>query len=316
MVKLTEVLETKENHFKFLKGFFGAFRLMHFLPVLTTTTIGLVVTLITLKGESTFPEFFNNLLSVIIPIIPIIFLVLTIFFQQGFLGIQNDYIDREIDLLYNKNKTLTDGWVTPKFAFWWGTICFLLFTGCSIVVGFWSKIRFWTIIYVQGANLIGIFYNLYAKHKPFSILPYMFGFPLIPAYVWTTFGGFRIEHLWIIPLLMFVSFPAHIANEIPDFDMDLKYENKNFAVFLGKKLATIIYWLGILLIEIELVIVYILYNLNTWIFVSVFGLSLIVGIVAFILLWKRNWHTDLLIFNVVTICIGVEVIGFFILFTV
>ena len=310
------MLQENNNPFKFFKGFIGAFRLMHFLPVLTTTTIGLVVTLITLKGDLTFTEFFDNILSGLIPIFPIIYLVLTIFFQQGFLGIQNDYIDREIDSLYNKNKTLTDGWLTPKFAFWWGIVCYLLFTGFSIAVGFWAEIGFWTIAYVQGANLIGIFYNLYAKHKPFSILPYMFGFPLIPIYVWTTFGGFKLDHLWIIPLLVLVSFPAHIANEIPDFEMDMKYENKNFAVFLGKKLATVIYWLGIILIEIELVVVYILYNLNTWVFVSVSGLSIIMGILAFILLWKRDWHTDLLIFNIVTICIGIEVIGFFILFTV
>lgn len=312
---MSELTGEVNNQFKFLKGFIGAFRLMHFLPVITTTTIGMVVTLITLKGDLSFSELLSNLVSGVIPFVPVIFLTLTLFFQQAFCGIQNDYIDREIDSLYNKRKTITDGWVTPEFAFWWGITCFILFTGFSIGVGFWAKIGFWSILYVQAANLIGIFYNLYAKHKPISIIPYMIGFPLIPIYVWTTFGGFKIEHLWIIPLLILVSYPAHIANEIPDYEMDLKYNKNNFAVFLGKKPATIIYWIGILLIEIEILVVYLLYNFNTWIFASVIILSLSVGIITFVMLWKRKWHTDLLIFNLVTGCIGIEVIGFFTMFS-
>lgn len=308
-------LVTKQNdRFKILKGFIGAFRLMHFLPVITVTTIGTCVAILTLKGTSSFSDFFQDILSGTINIIPLIFLMLTIFFQEAFCGIQNDYIDREVDSKYNKNKAIPDGWVSATFAFWFGIVCFVLFTGFSVGVGFWSITNFWGILFVQGANLTGVFYNLYAKHKPISIVPYMLGFPLIPTYVWITLGGFEYKYLWMLPIMFIVSFPAHIANELPDFEKDLEHGNRNFAVFLGKKLSTIVYWISILLIEVIIVIVYFLYDLNTWVFTGTIVLSLLIGLTAFIVMWKKNWETDTLVFNIVTACIGIEVIGFFIMF--
>ena len=183
-------------------------------------------------------------------------------------------------------------------------------------MGFWAITGFWGVLFIQGANLVGIFYNVYAKHKPISIIPYMFGFPLIPTYVWITFGGFDLKLLWVLPIVVLVSFPAHIANELPDFDYDIEHGRRNFAVFLGKKFSTIFYWVGILLIEGLLVTVFLLYGLNIWASMLTIGLSLLIGLGAFILLWKKNWETDLLVFNIVTMCIGVEVIGFFIMFWV
>ncbi|MHA1556269.1 MAG: UbiA family prenyltransferase [Candidatus Heimdallarchaeota archaeon] len=313
---MSEITTYQNHQFKFVKGFIGAFRLMHFLPVMTTTTIGVSVAILTLKGSDTFSVFFQNISNGTIPIAPLIFLVLTIFFQQAFLGIQNDYIDREIDSSYNKRKAINDGWVSARFAFWFGIVCLILFTGFSFAVGFWSITSFWGILFIQGANLIGVFYNVYTKHRPISIIPYMIGFPLIPTYVWITFGGFDVKYLWILPILVLVSFPAHIANELPDLEYDIKYGKRNFAVFLGKKLSTIIYWIGILLIEGILLAVFLLYNLNIWASMIIIGLSLLIGLGAFILLRKKNWETDLLVFNIVTMCIGVQVIGFFIMFWV
>ncbi len=313
---VSEITTYSNNRFKFVKGFIGAFRLMHFLPVITVTIIGVNVAILTLKGNGTFSELFQNISNGTIPIAPLIFFVLAIFFQQAFLGIQNDYIDREIDSLYNKSKAINDGWVSATFAFWFGVACFILSLGFSIGVGFWAITGFWGVLFIQGANLVGIFYNVYAKHKPISIIPYMFGFPLIPTYVWITFGGFDLNLLWILPILVLVSFPAHIANELPDFDYDIEHGKRNFAVFLGKKFSTIFYWVGILLIEGLLLTVFLLYGLNIWASMLTIGLSLLIGLGAFILLLKKNWETDLLVFNIVTMCIGVEVIGFFIMFWV
>ncbi|NHJ85627.1 MAG: hypothetical protein FK734_09210 [Asgard group archaeon] len=310
---MSEVISEKADRFKFLKGFVGAFRLMHFLPVVTVTTIGFFIALLTLKGTGTFAQLFQDISSGLISIGAIIFFTLTIFFQEAFCGIQNDYIDRKIDQLYNKSKAIIDGWVSETFTFWFAILCYVLFTTFSVIVGVWSITGFWGILFIQGANLIGIFYNLYAKHRPISILPYVIGFPLIPVYTWITFGGFEYRQLWMIPILIFVSLPAHIANELPDLDLDIQHNNRNFSVFLGKKISTILYWLGILLIEVIITTVYFVYNLNIGVFLTTILASLLLAIVTFILLWKREWKTDLLIFNMVTMCIGIEVLGFFIM---
>ncbi|MHA1530629.1 MAG: UbiA family prenyltransferase [Candidatus Heimdallarchaeota archaeon] len=310
---MAETVNQKENRFKFVKGFVGLFRLMHILPVMTVTTIGIFIAILILKGTGTFAELFQNI--TINEILMLIFFILTIFFQEGFLGVQNDYIDRDIDAEYNKNKTIPDGWLSPNVAFWWAIVCFVLFTGFSAAVGIWAEIGFWIIPFVQGATLTGIFYNLYAKHRPISIVPYMLGFPLIPVFAWLTFGfaSFEFWHLWMLPVMFLTSFPAHIANELPDFDLDVEHEKRNFAVFLGYKLATIVYWLGIILLEIILLIVFLVYNLNPIAFAIAVSLSLLIGLSAVFFLWKNEWKTNTFIFNIVTSCIGVIVLGFYIM---
>ncbi|NPE09246.1 MAG: UbiA family prenyltransferase [Asgard group archaeon] len=310
---MAETVNQQEIRFKFVKRFVGLFRLMHILPVITVTTIGTFIAILILKGTETFAELFQNITKN--EILLLVFFILTIFFQEGFLGIQNDYIDREIDAEYNKSKTIPDGWVSPNIAFWWGIVCYLLFTGFSAAAGIWADKGFWIISFVQGATLTGIFYNLYAKHRPISIVPYMLGFPLIPVFAWLTFGfdNFELWHLWMLPVMFLTSFPAHIANELPDFDHDVKHEKKNFAVFLGYKLATIIYWLGIILLEVILLIVFLVYKLNPITYAIVVSLSLLIGLSAVFFLWKNEWKTNTFLFNIVTSCIGVEVLGFYIM---
>ncbi|NHJ85410.1 MAG: hypothetical protein FK734_08095 [Asgard group archaeon] len=303
----------KEQLARISKFFIGTFRLMHFLPVMTITTIAAVVSIITVKGDLSFSEFFAAIKLGTIQLLPVIFLVITVFCQEAFCGIQNDYLDREVDALYNKRKAIPDEWVGPRYAFWLTIIFFILFSGFAFAVGYWAKIGFWSVLYVQGANLLGIFYNLYAKNKPISILPYMVGFPLVPAYVWLTFGQFQTMYYWIIPILFLVSFPAHIANELPDYELDVQYQKKNFAVLLGKRTSTIVYWLGIGLIEALILTIYFVYNLNLWVMLAVVLLSLAVAVITIFLMWKKNWHTDNIVFDLVTACIGIEVIGFFVL---
>ena len=315
MKSVSDAIKNQNDSFKFFKWFIGAFRLMHFLPVITVTIIGITLTFVTLKGENTLSEFFMNIKLGIIPIEPIVLLILTIFFQEAFCGIQNDYLDKEVDGIYKKSKAITDGWVSDSFAFWWAILCFVAFTALSVALSFWSLIGFWTILLVQGANLIGIFYNIYAKNKPISIIPYMIGFPMIPLFVWTTFSGFKVDYLWLIPVLILVSFPAHIPNELPDFDYDIKFQKKNFTVFVGKRTSILLNWISILLIYIEIMILFFFYSINLWLFIGITIGTFLTGIAAFILQWKKNWEIDLLVFNIITLCIGIEVIGFILALT-
>jgi 4-hydroxybenzoate polyprenyltransferase len=296
---MTTTEEQIDIDWKIVKGIIGTFRLTHFLPVVTVTLIAAAVSFISLDGFQ--------------PVGLFITIVLVVFFQQSFLGIQNDYLDWEVDKEYGKRKAIVDGWVKPMYAFWCMVVCYVIFTVLSFVVVFLANASYWSPIFVQGANLVGIFYNYYAKSRPISILPYFIGFPLVPLYVWITVGGFEELQLWILPIISLVSFPAHIANELPDYELDKEYDRVNFAVFTGETLATILYWLGVILNEVIITIVYFLYSLNTLIFAIVVGSSALIAVIAFILLWRNNWKTNLMVFNVVTLSIGIEVIGFFLL---
>ena len=159
-------------------------------------------------------------------------------------------------------------------------------------------------------------YNLFLKHTPWSILPYFFGFPMLPTYIWLSLGGFKLDFLWFIPMIILVSFPAHIANELPDYPLDKKFGKNNFAVAVGEKTATIIYWGAILLGEVLITSCFFIYHLNLWIFLGTLILSATSGIIAFLLLWKNKWKTNLFIFNIVITCIGSCTIGLFTMFNI
>ncbi|MBD3190042.1 MAG: hypothetical protein GF308_05340 [Candidatus Heimdallarchaeota archaeon] len=298
LIKLTDAVPfpSQKQRFLFIKRIIGIFRLTHFLPVITITTIGATLAYFSLGGFQ--------------PILSYLFIVLTIFFEQSFLGIQNDYLDHKLDAVYEKRKAIVDGWVSVKTAFWSAIICFILFTGFSVALAFYSKIGFWTVVYIQGANLVGLFYNLYAKHKPISLLPYFLGFPLVPIYIWLNLGGFEMIYLWFLPLIAFVSLPAHIANELPDIKKDEQNGLKNFVVTIGKTPATIVYWLGVFLGLLELIILYFLYEINIWAFLGTIISSTIFAVGGVVLLWRNNWNTNTLIFNIVTVSIGIQIVGF------
>jgi 4-hydroxybenzoate polyprenyltransferase len=293
------ILYNYQENTSFWKRILGIFRMMHFLQIVSVTMVAAAFTYLC-SDSSTSPLLITAVIA-------------TVFFEQAFIGIHNDYIDHPLDAKYNKNKAITDGWVKPQFAYWSFIACFILASITATIASFFALSGFWTIVYAHGVGLLGIFYNLYLKHTPLSLLPYILGFPSVPTFVWLTIGGFNIIYLWIIPFIVFIGLPAHLANELPDYQNDKKHNKNNLAVALGEKFSTILYWAGLFLAMILIVVLYFVYNFNTLFFSLIIGLSILIAGIALYLLWKNNWKTDLLIFNIITACIAVQTIGFIVL---
>ena len=287
--------QTQKESFKFLRSIIGTFRLIHFVPVLAITLIVAILAYFSLDGFT--------------PVGPFILTVLIAFFQEGFIGIQNDYLDREDDKLYNKRKALVEGWLKPKTAFWLMIIFYVIFTALSIGLGFYAMIGFWIVLILQGINLLCMLYNFLLKNTPFSLIPYLICFPLAPLYVWLALGGFELIHLWYIPTIILVAIAGHLANELPDLEKDRSYGKRNFAVLLGEKNAFIICWVFSFLALANLLLLYFLYDSFLWIFLTIIIIAVLILGIAFLMLWYRKWENDLVIFDVLTGYLGFVIIG-------
>lgn len=292
---LDKDIQTQKTPSTVIKSIIGAIRLIHIVPVLTITIIVSILAYFSLDGVS--------------PIGAFILTVLIAFFQEGFIGIQNDFLDREDDKLYNKRKALVEGWIQPKTAFWLMIVFYIIFTGLSFGLGFYAVIGYWIVLVLQGINLLCMLYNFIFKNTPFSLIPYLICFPLAPVYVWLALGGFELVHLWYIPIIIFTAIAGHLANELPDLKKDKKFGKKNFAVFIGEKNSIIICWIFSFLALVNLLLLYFLYEVILWFFWVIFTIALLFLAIAFFLLWSKKWKIDVIIFDVLTSYLGFNILG-------
>lgn len=305
MIRLTDGLysiKQEEKKFTFFKQVLGAIRIIHILPVFAVTTIIGVLTYFSLGGFKPKGAF--------------ILMVLTVFFQEAFVGGQNDYLDHEMDKLYGKNKAIPKGLIDRDAAFWVIIANYFIFTGLSFGLGFYVNIGYLVVLYIQAANFICMIYNFIAKDTPFSLIPFLIAFPAAPILVWLCFGGFDLIHLWYIPMIFFIGVSGHIANELPDFEMDKENNIRNFVVFIGKKTATIIYLIVALFTEVMVIVPYFIYELNRVVFLIIMGISTVIGISSIFVLWKEKWKTTELVFGFFTAFLGANAIGLIVLLNV
>ncbi|MBD3190588.1 MAG: hypothetical protein GF308_08085 [Candidatus Heimdallarchaeota archaeon] len=297
VITLTETTNYRgqKRDFVVLKWLLGAFRLIHVLPVFCITSI------------ATLLAYYN--LEPLGSLTPIILFILTVFFEAAFLGVQNDYLDRDLDRLYEKRKAIADGWIPVQAAFWLAVFCYLALTACSIGLGYYAKIGYWVVLFVQGVTLLGMIYNYYAKHTPFSIVPLIIAFPLIPVFVWLCFGGFTLRSLWFIPMIIFVAFSGHVANELPDYEKDKEFGKRNFTVFFGKKRAIILCWAAALLAQLLVILAFIFYPLYLWAFIGIMGLNSLLIMMTIVILWKRRGSINVVIFDLITAYLGINIVG-------
>ncbi|NHK32233.1 MAG: hypothetical protein FK730_12825 [Asgard group archaeon] len=305
VIRLNETINTtkqEEKKFIFFRQVLGAIRIMHILPVFSVTAIIGVLTYFSL-GE------FN-------PKGAFVLMVLTIFFQEAFTGGQNDYLDQDMDKLYGKNKAIPIGLINRDAAFWVIVANYFIFTGLSIGLGHYVNIGYWVVLYIQAANFVCMIYNIVVKDTPFSLIPFLIAFPAAPILVWLCFGGFNLIQLWYIPMILCISISGHIANELPDFEKDKENNNRNFVVFIGKKIATIIYLIVALLTEMIVIIPYFIHELNRTVFLIVMGVSSYIGIASIFVLWIEKWKTTELVFGFFTAFFGANAIGLIVLLNV
>lgn len=143
----------------------------------------------------------------------------------------NEWADRDRDALAQRPRPVASGLIPPRVA-----MALAILFGICAVPG--------ALLFGSGSLLIvlvglaaGWAYDLLLKPTPLSFVPFAVAFPLLV--VWVSIAAGRPLHSWV--LLFLVGSPLavaiHLADSLPDIEMDASTRVRCLAVALGVQRA-------------------------------------------------------------------------------
>lgn len=163
--------------------------------------------------------------------------VLAVAGSQVFVGSTNDIVDRARDVAAGRSdKPLAAGDLSVGGALWVASL------GLGVQLA--ASLRLGTLPLLLGLAAVAsaLTYNFWLSRTPFSVLPYILSFGLLP--LWVAAGvGIPLERVALTPLLV-APFAAagHLANAVRDFDADAALGSRNLAQVLGRRVAFFLAW--------------------------------------------------------------------------
>lgn len=158
-------------------------------------------------------------------------LVLIMLAIQSTIGSVNDLRDLPADRLTKSSKPLVRGDLSPASAAVIAVSCAL--TALWLAAGFGPVA--W-LLAVAGLTC-GLLYDLWLKQTSASALPYLVALPLLPLWVWVALGRFSPGLLALLPLAVLLGVALHLANSLPDLELDEQAGVRGLAHRLGRRAA-------------------------------------------------------------------------------
>ena len=157
------------------------------------------------------------------------FTVLAVAGSQVFTGATNDIADRVRDAGARPEKPIPAGELSLNAATWIASIGLAVQLAASWRVG--------GLALALGAVASGsaLAYNLALSRTPFSAIPYLVSFGLLPAWIAAGIGVPLERVLPAIPLIAPFAVAAHLANTLRDFEADAAGSSRSLAQVLGRQ---------------------------------------------------------------------------------
>ena len=171
-----------------------------------------------------------------VPDLRVLLTVTAVFGSQVFTGALNDWADRARDAIAQPSKPIPSGRIHPRTALTLALLGLMVQVGASVPLG-WA-----TLLLGLVASGSAAVYNLWLSRTPWSVLPYLVSFGLLPAWV-AAGAAVPVERVLAACLLVgpFAA-AAHLANTIRDFDADAAVGSRNLAQTLGREWAFRLAW--------------------------------------------------------------------------
>ncbi|HEX5039272.1 MAG TPA: UbiA family prenyltransferase [Candidatus Limnocylindria bacterium] len=202
----------------------GLIRLIHPAPAFTVTALSAALGAILLAqdGQALGPRLGLTVLAVA--------------GSQILTGALNDWADRDRDRVAQPTKPIPSGAVTPRAAL------LLAAAGAALQVAASVPLGRPALLLGLVASVSAAGYNLWLSRTPFSVVPYLVSFGILP--LWIAAGvGVPLERVAVAPLIVgpFAA-AAHLANTLRDFDTDAGLGARNLAQTLGRRTAMALAW--------------------------------------------------------------------------
>jgi 4-hydroxybenzoate polyprenyltransferase len=161
-----------------------------------------------------------------------LFTVVSVAGSQVFTGATNDLIDRGRDAAAGRqDKPLASGNLSANAAAW------IASGGLAVQLAASARLGPLPLALGAAASASAAAYNLYLSRTPFSPLPYVISFGLLPLWVAAGVGQPLDRVLPAVPLAAVFAAAAHLANTLRDWDVDAATGSHSLAQILGRRRA-------------------------------------------------------------------------------
>ena len=204
---------------------------------------------------------------------------LAVLAQQFSVGLSNDWLDAGKDSAVNRtDKPVAQGMVSIPIVKTASLAAAAISLALALTLG--SPTFLWMIPMLA----IGWVYNLGLKSNCFSVVPYIIGFGILPAFVTLAGSEPSLPPAWVILVAALFGVAAHFANVLPDLIEDKQTGVKALPHLLGQRFSAFV--IAFSAGFASLILVTLSQNLNQTIGVVGFGITLALAAVASFLALK------------------------------
>jgi 4-hydroxybenzoate polyprenyltransferase len=204
---------------------------------------------------------------------------LAVLAQQFSVGLSNDWLDAGKDSAVNRtDKPVAQGMVSIPIVKTASLVAAAISLALALTLG--SPTFLWMIPMLA----IGWVYNLGLKSSGFSVVPYIIGFGILPAFVTLAGSEPSLPPAWVILVAALFGVAAHFANVLPDLIEDKQTGVKALPHILGQRFSAFV--IAFSAGFASLILVTLSQNLNQTIGVVGFGITLALAAVASFLALK------------------------------
>ena len=156
-------------------------------------------------------------------------LVVSVAGSQVFTGVANDIADQERDAEARPEKPIPAGELSVDTAIW--------VASAGLAVQLVASLWLGPLPLVLGAiaSASALAYDVTLSRTPFSALPYLISFGLLPAWIASGVGLPLERILPAIPLVAPFAVAAHLANTVRDWQADAAGGSRSLAQVLGRQ---------------------------------------------------------------------------------
>lgn len=231
---------------------------------------------------------------------------LAVLAQQFSVGLSNDWLDAGRDKAVKRlDKPVAQGMVplasvrTASIAS--AVIALALASALGIAAFLWMLLML----------AIGWAYNLGLKANSFSVVPYILGFGILPAFVTLSGQDPELPPLWVMIVAGLFGVAAHFANTLPDLLADKQTGVRALPHILGQKASALV--IAVTASSASLILVTQSSKLDPLVSIAGLGLTVALSLLASVLALRPNppklvFHLLLAasLVNVVMLMLGIQ----------
>lgn len=170
-----------------------------------------------------------------LPLDRLVLVGLAVLAQQFSVGLSNDWLDAERDKAVKRaDKPVALGIVSML------TVRTASLLSAALALALALALGAATILWMLPMLAIGWAYNLGLKSNALSVVPYIIGFGMLPAFVTLSGKEPSLPPLWVMLVAALFGVAAHFANALPDLLEDKQTGVKALPHLLGQRVSALV----------------------------------------------------------------------------